>query len=280
MRYISLVKPGILMGNSVTLLGGFFLAMHGQQFQWSSLFWAWLAMSMVIASGCILNNFIDRDIDALMERTQTRPSVTGDVSLASGCWLATALLCLGLVIMWCMVNALACYAATLGWFVYVVLYSLWFKRRSLWGTAIGGVAGAMPPVVGCLAIYNQLNLQVFVWFALLFCWQIPHSYAIALYRDKDYRAANIPVLTWRCSRSVTQLGMLALTAMFSVFVILPYVLGWLNLAYGLIAIAASVLWLTYALFGFWSRDLVLWGRRMFIISLIIINAIVIGMLVG
>ncbi len=280
MRYFSLVKPGILMGNSITLLGGFFLAMHGLQFEVMSLLWAWLGMSMVIASGCILNNFIDRDIDALMERTRQRPSVQGTVSLSVGLWLAMVLVCLGWVILWCAVNPLSCYLAGLGWLTYVVLYSLWLKRRSIWGTAIGGVAGAIPPVVGYVALTSKLDAQAVLLFGALFCWQIPHSYAIALYRDQDYRAANIPVLTTVFGRGITQWCMCLFTVCFAVIILLPVVWSWMGYGYGTVSLLLGSLWVVCAVRGFWVNDIALWGRRMFLCSLLAINGWVLALLIG
>tara|TARA_B100001093_G_C26814093_1_gene1008877 strand:- start:629 stop:1435 length:807 start_codon:yes stop_codon:yes gene_type:complete len=268
------------MGNSITLLGGFFLGMHGQQFYIMSLFWAWLGMSAVIASGCILNNIIDSDIDALMERTRNRPSVQGRVSSTYSVLLALLLLCVGLVVLFKYVNPVACYVAFLGWVTYVILYSLWFKRRSVWGTFIGGVAGAMPPVVGCVAVSGIVDLRALLWFALLFCWQIPHSYAIAIYREHDYRAAQIPVLSLMVSRIITQICMFVFTGCFSALLLVPFFMGWLSALYGIVALVIGCAWLICAGYGFLSTDWALWGRRMFLVSLLAINMTVLGMLLG
>ncbi len=280
MRYFSLVKPGILMGNSITLLGGFFLAMHGLQFEVMPLLWAWLGMSMVIASGCILNNFIDRDIDALMERTKKRPSVQGTVSLSVALWLAMMLVCCGMGILWYGANPLSSYLSGLGWFTYVVLYSLWLKRSSVWGTAIGGVAGAIPPVVGYVALVARLDYPAVLLFCVLFLWQIPHSYAIALYREQDYRVARIPVLSLVCGHGVTRWCMLILTMGFCIAIVLPYCFGWLGVAYGIVSSFIGVLWLICAVRGFWLDDVGLWGRQMFLCSLLAINGWVLALLIG
>lgn len=280
MRYFSLVKPGILMGNSITLLGGFFLAMHGLQFEVMPLLWAWLGMSMVIASGCILNNFIDRDIDALMERTQRRPSVQGTVSLSVGLWLAMILVCCGLSILWYGANHLSSYLSGFGWFTYVVLYSLWLKRSSVLGTAIGGVAGAIPPVVGYVALAAKLDYQAVLLFCVLFLWQIPHSYAIALYREQDYRVARIPVLPLVYGHGVTRWCMLILAMCFCIAIVLPYCFGWLSVIYGAISTLIGVLWMVGAIRGFCLDDVGLWGRQMFLWSLLAINGWVLALLIG
>lgn len=282
MRYVSLVKPGILMGNAITLVGGYCFAVHGRSssFLPLSLIFALLGMCLVIASGCVFNNFIDRDIDALMERTKHRVSVLGLVPLKSGLCYGVALGIAGLVVLYFLVNPLAAVASMIGWFVYVVAYSLWFKRQSVWGTAVGGVAGAMPIVVGYLAATGQVNWGAWVVFALLFCWQLPHSYAIAIYRQGDYRAASIPVLPLRVSIYNTKCCMMFFVIATLVFAILPYCLGWLNSIYGLIVFAVCAYWLWLSFGGFRAASDVKWARRMFLSSILVMNGLCLAMIVS
>lgn len=139
--YVSITKPGIIFGNLISVAGGFFLASQGSVD--GVLFLATvIGIALVIASGCVFNNYIDRDIDRLMERTQGRVTVQGLISpgitLAYGSVLGIA----GFLILWFGTNALATLFALLGFFVYVGLYSLYLKRHSVYGTLVGSLSGA------------------------------------------------------------------------------------------------------------------------------------------
>ena len=150
----------------------------------------------VLASGGAgaVNMYIDRDIDAIMLRTRNRPIPRGTVSpraaaifgwsmgLASGPWLFVT------------VNALAAALALLAFFFYVGPYSLYLKRRTLHNTVLGGVAGAIPPLIGWVAVTNSINIEGVLLFAIVFWWQPPHFWALALRLEEDYRTANIPMM--------------------------------------------------------------------------------------
>lgn len=282
MKYLSLVKPGILVGNGVTLLGGYFLAIHGwnQSFSGVLLLLVLLGMSLVIASGCVLNNFIDRDIDVLMRRTCHRPSVLGLVSLRQGLWYAGFLGVSGFVILYWWVRPIAAYAALFGFCIYVLAYSLWFKRHSVWGTAIGGVAGAMPPVVGYCAVTGLIDSGALWIFALLFCWQIPHSYAIAIYRKLDYEAASIPVLPVRSGIVVTKAWMLFFVVACAVSAFMLFFIGMMGTVYLALSMLASVVWCGFSVWGYWVVDEVRWARRMFLMSIAFINVLCIAIVLG
>ena len=140
MKFVKLVKPGIIFGNVVTLCGGYFVAAHNSNyFSWKTFISALLGMAFVIACGCVLNNYIDRDIDKLMKRTQQRPSACGLVSLQFAVSYAFILGVLGFIILYFGTNIFTVIVAMIGLFVYVVTYSLWFKRNSIFGTVIGAI---------------------------------------------------------------------------------------------------------------------------------------------
>ncbi|MFN7097387.1 MAG: heme o synthase, partial [Gammaproteobacteria bacterium] len=191
MRFFSILKPGIIFGNIVTVTGGFFLGFQHHLNPWLLLI-TWLGMSLVIGSGCVINNFIDRDIDKLMERTKNRVLVLGLMSNQMALLYALGLGILGFAILLFGTNGLTTLVSFIGFFFYVVVYSLLLKRKSTWSTIVGSVAGAVPPVVGYCAVTNQFDIGAVLLFLILFFWQIPHFYAIAIYRLNDYKAASIP----------------------------------------------------------------------------------------
>ncbi len=191
--YLALTKPGIIGGNAISVLGGFFLAARGEIDPW--LLMATLAgLSLVIASGCAYNNVIDRDIDAVMERTRSRPLVQGRLSVAETLRFATLLGVAGFGLLAAFTNAVTVGLAAFGFAIYVGAYSLWLKRSSEYGTLVGSLSGAMPPVVGYCAVTGQFDGGALTLLVIFCLWQMPHSYAIAIFRFKDYEAARIPVL--------------------------------------------------------------------------------------
>ena len=191
-KYLFLTKPGILFGNFVTTLGGFFLAAQGAV-DFLLLFITLVATTLVVASGCVVNNVIDQDIDQKMQRTQNRALVKKTISPNIALLYATVLGLIGFALLWFFVNAYAFGFALLGFVVYVVFYSLWSKRTSIHQTIIGSISGASPPVIGYTAVSNEFDFAALLIFFAYALWQMPHSWAIAIYRFDDYKAANIHI---------------------------------------------------------------------------------------
>lgn len=272
MRFFSVLKPGIIFGNIVTVTGGFFLGSPGHINLWLLLI-TWLGMSLVIGSGCVINNYIDRDIDKLMERTKNRVLAQGLMTGKVAILYAIALAILGFIILYIGTNPLTTLISFIGFFFYVVVYSLLLKRKSTWGTIVGGVAGAVPPVVGYCAVANQFDLGAIVLFLILFFWQMPHFYAIAIYRLSDYKAASIPILPIRKSIHYTKLSMLLYIAVFTVLSIMPTMLEYTGATYFYIALIMGLTWFALGMFGLRTQDDRRWARRMFAFSIINITVL-------
>lgn len=266
--YYSLAKPGIIYGNALTASGGFFLASQGAiNF---GLFLAMLAgISLVVASGCVFNNYIDRRIDALMERTKNRALVreviSGRAAIAYGIFLGV----LGVFILAWGTNFLATGLALVGFFFYVVMYSLW-KRRSVYGTVIGSVSGAVPPVVGYCVFSNNFDAGAAILFMIVVLWQMPHFYAIALRRMKDYASASIPVLPLKKGAYVTKVTMLSYIAAFIVATLMLWVFGYAGYPYLWVMMVFGGAWLLLCVRGFSAPDDTQWARTMFTFSLVVI----------
>ena len=161
-----------------------------------------LGTTLVVASGCVVNNIIDQDIDQKMQRTQNRALVKKTVSVPIALIYSVVLGVIGFSILWFGVNAYAFLLALIGFVVYVGFYSLWTKRTTIHQTIIAG-ASASPPVIGYTAVANQFDLAALLIFLGYALWQMPHSWAIAIYRFDDYKNANIPLMP--VARSVLQL---------------------------------------------------------------------------
>ncbi len=261
-RYIQLTKPGIVMGNALTASAGFVVASSGA----FATFLGMLAgISLIMASGCVANNYLDRQADQKMARTQGRALVVGSVSLRSAKTFAAGLCLVGAWLLAILTNPLTLALALLGWVVYVGVYTP-LKKRSSMATLVGSIAGAIPPVVGYCSVTGHLGPQAFLLFGVLVAWQMPHFYAIALYRLADYRAAGIPVLPLVRGVRSTQVEMLLYTVAFPMIACALgksplYLTGVISLGLG---------WVLLCLKGFRAGDQTRWARKMFFFSLLVI----------
>ncbi len=267
-NYYLLTKPGIILGNLITLAAGFFLAAKGTID--ILLFLSTLAgLAFVIASACVFNNYIDRHIDSKMQRTKDRPFVTGSISVRSGIAFALLLAILGNAILFYTTNILTVSVAAIGFFVYVVLYSFW-KSRTIYGTAIGSIAGAIPPVVGYCAVSNRFDLGALILFAIMVLWQMPHFFAIAVFRFDDYVAANIPVLPIQKGMQRAKIHMTLYIIGFILASTMLTAYHYTGYTYLLVTTAVGLGWLLISLKGFKSTNDRQWGRQMFLVSLLMI----------
>ncbi len=271
MRFYSVVKPGIIFGNIVTVCGGFFLG-STTPFHFSLFLATLLGMILVIASGCVLNNVIDRDIDALMERTRHRVLVKGLVSPTVAVGYGIVLGLAGFIVLYQLANPLTVWVAFIGWFVYVILYSLFLKRNSTHGTVVGAVSGAVPPVAGYVAVTNRLDVGAALLFLILFFWQMPHFYAIAIYRLSDYKAASIPVLPLAKDIPHTKKVVFYYALAFAVAAILPSVFHYTGVVYLVVAIGLGLAWLYVGWQGIRAKvEDHIWAKKMFLFSIFIIT---------
>lgn len=270
-NYLLLTKPGIILGNLVTLTAGFLLASKGEMLY--GLFLATLlGLALIIASACVFNNYIDRQVDQKMQRTKNRPLASGLVSAFHALLFATLLGITGGLILFLYTNLLTLIVASIGFFVYVVLYSLW-KCHTIYGTAIGSIAGAIPPVVGYCAVSDRLDTGAFLLFAMLVFWQMPHFFAIALYHFDDYTAANIPVLPIKKGVLRTKIHMTLYIFGFILAATLLTVFHYTGFLYLFVTAILGLTWLGICLKGFKSNGDRLWGRQMFLFSLVLITGV-------
>ncbi len=270
-NYYLLTKPGIILGNLFTVAAGFLLASKGQLH--AGLFLATLAgLAFIIASACVFNNYIDRTVDQKMERTKNRPLAAGLVSGKRAIIFAIILAIIGNIILLAFTNTLALAVADVGFFIYVVLYSLW-KCRTIYGTAIGSIAGAVPPVVGYCSVSNQLDLGALLLFMMMVLWQMPHFFAIAIYRFDDYASAGIPVLPVKKGIIRTKIRMLAYICAFLLAAACLTLFGYTGYIYLTLASVIGFAWLGLGIFGFKSSNDPFWGRQMFRLSLVMIAVI-------
>lgn len=267
--YYALAKPGIIMGNLIATASGFFLASKGNV-DFPLLLFVLAGTALVIASGCVFNNYIDRDIDVKMERTKLRVLVLGKVSNSAALAYAALLGVLGFGTLAMFTNHAALFFAALGFVVYVGAYSLHYKRSSVHGTLIGSLSGACPPVIGYVAVTGQFDAAGAILLIVYCLWQIPHSYAIAIYRFDDYKAANIPVLPVKQGIKSAQVHIIGYIIGFAVAAMLLAERGYAGNIYALVIGLMSLYWLYLAKVGYQKDQEALWGKKLFIFSILMI----------
>lgn len=276
--YYLLTKPGIVRGNSIFAAAGFLLAARGQIN--IGLFVALLCgLALVIASACVANNYLDRHIDAKMSRTKDRALVNGSIAARQAIIFAVALLIAGTVILLSFTNLLATGLALLGWFAYVVLYGI-AKRRTTHGTLVGTISGAIPPVVGYTAVTGHLDTAAVILFMIVVFWQMPHFYAIAIFRLSDYTAAGIPVLPAVKGLRRTKIEILVYSALFVTTTTLLTAFGYTGYVYLGVVGLLGLAWLRLGIKGWRSSDDVSWAKKMFGFSLRVVTILSVMLALG
>jgi len=270
-NYYLLTKPGIIMGNLFTVAAGFLLASGGVMY-FGLFFATMLGLAFIMASACVFNNYIDRPLDMKMERTKNRALVTGLISGKHAILFAIGLAVIGNIILFYFTNFLTVIVAAIGFFVYVVLYSFW-KSKTVYGTAIGSIAGAVPPVVGYCAVSNQFDLGAIILFSMLVLWQMPHFFAIAIFHYDDYAAAGIPVLPIEKGFYVTKVHMILYIIAFIFAAALLTVFNYTGYVYLAFMLVIGLSWLALSIKGFSSTNNLAWGKNMFYLSLVMIGII-------
>lgn len=274
-NYYLITKPGIVLGNLLTFAAGFLLGTRGA-FDLKLFIITFIGLGLIMASACIFNNYIDRERDRKMSRTQTRALVNGSMSVKTAITYGVILGIAGFALLSLFTNQLALLTAVAGFIIYVLIYSLW-KSRTVYGTAIGSLAGAVPPVVGYAAASGTIDLAALLLFTLLVLWQMPHFFAIALMHLDDYKNAGVPVLPLVHGIRRTKIHMAIYILLFIGVSILFTVLGYTGNAFLALTGLLGLSWLFLSLKGFDQQDDFTWSKRMFQISLVVIGAICIIM---
>ena len=191
--WVELTKPRIVLLVLFTGLPAALLAAHGMPSP--RVFWgAGIGIALSAASAAAFNHYFDRDIDALMVRTRTRPLPSGRLAPASAAMLGLVLAWLAWTVLAVACNPFAALLAMSNIFYYAVVYTIWLKRRTPLNIVIGGGAGASAPVIAWAAVTGHVALPAVLIAGIVFLWTPPHFWALSLYRRDDYARAGIPML--------------------------------------------------------------------------------------
>ncbi len=268
-NYLLVAKPGIIFGNLISAAAGFFLASKGRVDD-VALPATLIGISLVVASGCVFNNCVDRKIDRKMLRTCNRPLARRLISLKIALAYATILGIAGIVLLWAATNLLAVVIVLAGLVIYVGVYSLYLKRHSVYSALIGSLAGATPPLAGYCAVTGRFDLGAVILLSIFSLWQMPHCYAIGIFRLDDYTAAALPVLPVKQGTAAAQKHMVGYILAFTTATLMLTFGGYTGYRTFAVATGLGLAWLYLACSGCKAKDKRLWAKKLFIFSILTI----------
>lgn len=277
-KYYHLTKPGIIRGNLLNATAGFLLASRFQVDLW--LMAAVLAgTSLMVASGCVFNNYLDREIDKKMARTKKRALVIKTVSVRNALIFAAVLGLLGFAVLALWTNWLVVLIGLVGYIDYIILYG-YTKRHSVHGTLVGAVSGATPALAGYCAVTGHIDSAAVIIFLLYSAWQMAHFYAIAMYRYDDYKRAGIPVMPVARGMLAAKMQTLIYIAVFTAVTSLLTAYHYTGYVYLVVMVGTGVAWFIRGVQLFNGQDDKLWGKKIFLFSLIVVLVMAVMLALG
>lgn len=193
-NYYWLAKPGIVYGNVTNAFACALFAWALTPGSALAVIWMMVGLALIIGSACVINCIMDRGLDAKMERTKKRPLPMKKISVRNATVYGVILFVVGSIVLLTLVNAITWIWAAVGFITYTALYG-YVKRHSWTGTMVGTIPGATPVLVGFAAVDPTLPVSAWLLFTALLFWQLPHFYALALYRKDDYAKSGLPMMT-------------------------------------------------------------------------------------
>ena len=210
-------------------------------------FTAVLCIAVAAGAAGAINMVFDRDIDAVMRRTSTRPIPAGKIEPGAALTFGVVLAVASVMVMALATNLVAAAWLAVSIAFYVFIYTIWLKRRTPQNIVIGGAAGAFPPIIGWAAVTGDVTAMPWLLFAIVLLWTPPHFWALSLYACKDYDRAGVPMLPVVAGAKSTRRHIMAYTVLLAPFAVLPWALGYTGAIYGLTAVALGMGFLMSAL---------------------------------
>ena len=242
--YYEMCKPRVVMLMILTSLVGMFLAVPGMV-PLDVLILGNLGIALVAGSGAVVNHLIDRKIDVVMKRTHNRPIPQGRVDPLQAGIFAAAIGFAGMAIMLLWVNAVSAWLTLASFIGYAFIYTGYLKHATPQNIVIGGLAGAMPPLLGWSAVTGTIEADAVVLVLIIFAWTPPHFWALAIHRKEEYAKSGVPMLPVTHGERVTKIHITVYTAIMVLITVIPYLSGmssWLYLAAALVLGAGFMYW--------------------------------------
>ncbi|MFL1404801.1 heme o synthase [Marinobacter sp. M1N3S26] len=230
--FLELTKPRVVALMILTSVIGMLLATPGVP-GWSVLLFGNLGIALLAGAAAVVNHVVDQKIDTIMARTRRRPVATGRVSQMDALLFATVLAVAGMMVLMWQVNHLTAWLTLASLVGYAGVYTLFLKRATPQNIVIGGLAGAMPPLLGWTAVTGQVEGHALLLVLIIFAWTPPHFWALAIHRKEEYAKAGIPMLPVTHGNRYTELHILLYTLMLLAATLLPFATGmsgWIYLA--------------------------------------------------
>lgn len=241
--YFALLKPRVMSLVVFTGFAGMWVAPGFHAMHPVIAFTAILCLAIGAGAAGAINMWYDRDIDAVMKRTVNRPIPAGKIPPSEALSFGIILSLFSVMLMGLAVNWMAAGILAFANFFYVVIYTMWLKRRTPQNIVIGGAAGAFPPMIGWAAVTGDITWASLALFTIIFIWTPPHFWALSLFANEDYKRANIPMMTVVAGEKSTKIQMIAYCLILVPLAISPYWLGIAGMGYGIAAFVLSVFFL-------------------------------------
>jgi heme o synthase len=277
-QYIALTKPRITLMTVFCALIGMLLAGKQGEITWQILLFGNIGIGLLAGAGFTVNCLVERGIDARMARTRARPMARGDVSSVGAFIFAMVIGAFGAWLLLVFVNPLTTWLTIATFVGYALVYTLILKPATPQNIVIGGASGAMPPLLGWVAVTNEVTAPALVLFLIIFVWTPPHFWALSLYRIEDYKKSGLPMLPVTHGPEFTKLNIWLYTVLLFPISILPYLIGMSGWLYLASAIFLSGLFL-YHSWMVWKRYSDKIARTTFRYSLWYLGAIFAALLV-
>lgn len=241
--FIALLKPRVM--SLVTFTGAIGLLMAPGNMNPVLAFTAVLLLAIGAGASGALNMWYDADIDAKMVRTASRPIPSGKVSPGDALGFGIALSVASVCMMGLMINVTSAALLAMTIFFYVLVYTMWLKRRTAQNIVIGGAAGAFPPMIGWAAVTDSVTIESLVLFGIIFIWTPAHFWSLSLFISDDYGKAGVPMLPNVSGEKETRRQVLIYSGILAPFAVLPSVMGFAGPVYGIVAslFGAVFIWL-------------------------------------
>ncbi|MFE8073304.1 heme o synthase [Marinobacteraceae bacterium S3BR75-40.1] len=251
--FLELTKPKVVALMILTSVIGMLLARPGVP-HWSVLLYGNLGIALLAGAAAVINHVVDRKVDGIMARTWKRPVATGRVDSGQALLFSALLGVAGTVVLVTQVNPLTAWLTIASLVGYAVIYTLFLKRATPQNIVIGGLAGAMPPLLGWTSVTGQVEGHALLLVLIIFAWTPPHFWALAIHRKEEYAKAEIPMLPVTHGNRFTELHILLYTLILLASSLLPFVTGMSGLVYLVGASALGLRFLQYAFRLYWGDD--------------------------
>ncbi|WP_165857197.1 heme o synthase [Marinobacter sp. JSM 1782161] len=244
--FLELTKPRVVALMMLTAVIGMLLARPGVP-GWTVFVFGNLGIACLAAAAAVVNHVVDHKIDTIMARTRKRPVATGRVSTSDALVFALTLALAGMLVLVWQVNALTAWLTLASLVGYAGVYTLFLKRATPQNIVIGGIAGAMPPLLGWTAVTGQVEGHALLLVLIIFAWTPPHFWALAIHRKEEYAQAKIPMLPVTHGNRYTELHILLYTLVLLAASLLPYATGMSGGIYLIGALVLGLRFLHYAI---------------------------------